>query len=139
MHLSALEAKRTEKRQLAEDLQSMNQQTQQRMKDTEKEVHQVDDDITKIEKGLRKPQVLTHNSQNSVALSEHIVYPSASTQTQADEVLADPMIPSFTMTLGLKPRLSILTTTMMVTTATVVDLLLSAQIRRTRPTQNARD
>jgi RecQ family ATP-dependent DNA helicase len=107
IHLSALETKRTEKRQLAEDLfnrmQAMNQQIksmQQQIKDTENELHQVDDDITKAEKGLleaaRQRQKPVHSSQNSIVLSEHRGSPSA-TQTQADEVLTDPMTFPFTM------------------------------------------
>jgi RecQ family ATP-dependent DNA helicase len=107
IHLSTLEAKRTKKRQLAEDLfkrmQSMNQQIkamQQQIKDTENELFQMDNDITTAEKDLleaaRRKKKPVHNSQNSIVLSERKGSPSA-TQTQADEVLTDPMTFPFTM------------------------------------------
>jgi RecQ family ATP-dependent DNA helicase len=101
IHLSALEAKRTQKRELAqalfEKMQAMKLQItsmQQQIKDTENELHQVDDDINAAEKDLleaaRQRKQPVRNSYDSIVLSENRRSSSA-TQTQADEVLTDPM------------------------------------------------
>jgi RecQ family ATP-dependent DNA helicase len=103
LHLSALEAQRTEKRQLMEDLFQQIQSMQRQMQDAEKELMKLDDTIDAVELDIQKaartrhvhvPQPVFSSRDNRIVLSEDRGAPSA-TQTQADEVLTDPM--TFTM------------------------------------------
>ena len=101
LHLSVLEARRREKRNLMQALYKQEQLIKQHMRDVEKELLQLDDEIDVAEQDvlsapqqqqqqqqLRPPR--PRSSQDSIVLSEDRRVLSAA-HTQADEILTEPM------------------------------------------------